>query len=126
MPISIATTVKKYPKNLPFEEMATAILGKKYEISLTFIGSKRAQSLNQSYRQKSYTPNILSFPLTGSVGEIFICPAVTNREAKKFDLTQNGYIGFLFIHGCLHLKGLAHGARMEELEAKYLKQFKLK
>jgi len=54
---------------------------------------------------------------------VFICPAVTNAEAKKFKLTSTGYIAYLFIHACLHLKGLDHGTKMEQLEQKYIKQF---
>jgi len=126
MSFSLSSTVKKYPKRLPYQKMTEAILGKRYDVSLTFIGPTRAQTLNQQYRKKSYVPNVLSFPLFNTVGEIFICPEVATREAKKFNLTPDGYIGYLCIHGCLHLKGLDHGTKMDQLEAKYLKQFKLK
>jgi probable rRNA maturation factor len=105
--------------------MKDAIMGKRYEATLTFIGETRARSLNQAYRQKDYVPNVLSFPLTDSVGEVYISPAVAKREAKKFNLSVDGYIAFLFIHGLLHLKGLDHGDTMEKQERKYLKQFRI-
>lgn len=126
MSLTITSTVKDYPKRLPYIDVADKILGKKYEVSLTFVGPTRAQTLNKTYRQKTYTPNVLSFPLTEEVGEVYICPEVANKEAKKFELTPNGYITFLFIHSCLHLKGLDHGPEMEKLEAKFKKQFKVK
>ena len=111
---------------LPYEEMKNTILGKQYELSLTFVGKIRARSLNQKYRKASYVPNVLSFPLSKEVGEIYITPIVAEKEAYKFSLTPKGYIGFLFIHGLLHLKGHLHGDTMEKAENKYRARFKLK
>lgn len=105
--------------------MKEAILGKSYELSLVFIGPDRARRLNEESRQKTYVPNVLSFPLSNSAGEIFICPHVAKREAKNFNLSERGYIAYLFIHGCVHLKGYDHGATMERLERKYLKAFNI-
>ncbi len=105
--------------------MKEAILGTRYELSLAFIGTKRAASLNEAYRKKTYVPNVLSFPLTDTAGEIFICPAVAQKEAKAFDLSPDGYLAYLFIHGCLHLKGHDHGDTMDKLERKYRKAFNI-
>ena len=124
--VSISSTVKKYPKHLPFNDIKRKILGAQYELSLVYIGSKRATTLNTTYRRKTYSPNVLSFPPDKETGEIFICPEVSVRESKKFNLSPNGYIAFLFIHGCLHLKGYDHGDTMDTLEQKYLKMFKIK
>jgi len=123
---ALNTTVKKYPKKYPYESIKRKILGVEYNLSLNFIGRKRAASLNKQYRNKSYTPNVLSFPLDEVTGEIFICPDVSKSEAKAYDLTPSGYIAFLFIHGLLHLKGHDHGDNMDQLEQKYLKLFKIK
>jgi len=106
--------------------MADTILGKRYELSLVLIGKTRAATLNKEYRNKTYSPNVLSFPLDERTGEIFICPTVATSEAAKFNLTPSGYVGFLFIHGCLHLKGLDHSDTMDKLEAKWVKHFALK
>jgi len=121
----ISSTVRHYPK-LSYEKIKTDILGSDYNLSLTFVGSQRAKTLNQKYRKASYVPNVLSFPLDEKHGEIFITPTVASSEAKKFSMTKDGYIGFLFIHGCLHLKGHGHGVTMEEAEAKYCKKYGLK
>lgn len=121
---SVSHTSRTYPK-LPYEEMKNAILGKKYELSLTFVGRKRAQTLNKAYRGATYIPNVLSFPLDTQVGEIYITPSVAEKEAGKFSLSPHGYIGYLFIHGLLHLKGYPHGATMERAEKKYLDHFNL-
>lgn len=125
MSLEINSTARKYPK-LPYEEIKKDILGSKYSLSLTFIGTKRAQELNKTYRNKTYSPNVLSFPLDEQNGEIFITPVVAKHEAKKFFMTPKGYIGFLFIHGCLHLKGHDHGDKMDKLEQKFVERFNLK
>ena len=122
---TISSTVKKYPKRHPYEAMKRKILGARYELSLAFVGKARAATLNKSYRNKNYSPNVLSFPLTETAGEIVICPQVAESEAAKFDLSVTGYIAYLFIHGLLHLKGLDHGDTMEKLERKYLKAFNI-
>ncbi len=123
--LHVSATSRSYPA-LPYEEMKNAILGKSYELSLVFVGSKRAQAINEATRNKTYAPNVLSFPLTADAGEIFIAPLVARSEAKKFDMTTNGYIGYLFIHGLLHLKGHDHGTDMDRLEAKFVKKFNLR
>lgn len=122
---TITSTVKQYPTHHPYEEMKRKILGAKYELSLAFVGKARAASLNKNYRQKTYSPNVLSFPLTESVGEIVICPLVAKTEAAKFNLSVDGYIAYLFIHGLLHLKGHDHGDTMDKLERKYLSSFNI-
>jgi len=125
MSLSIAQSAKTYPK-LPYEDIKNTILGKKYLVTLTFIGKHRARILNMQYRKASYVPNVLSFPLDQNVGEIYITPLIARTESKKYGMTPNGYIGFLFIHGLLHLKGHPHGATMDRLEKKYVALFKLK
>ena len=122
MSFSISSTVKKYPKH-PYEEIKNQILGRRYDLSLAFVGKTRAATLNQRYRNKTYSPNVLSFPLDERTGEIFICPHVANVEARTYDLSPQDYVAFLFIHGCLHLKGHDHGATMERLEQSWLKKF---
>jgi probable rRNA maturation factor len=103
--------------------MKEAILGKKYDLTLAFVGPKQAQSLNKAYRKKDYVPNVLSFPLTKDTGEAYICLSVAKKEYKKFGMTYDGYVGYLFIHALLHLKGLDHGEKMDKAEQKYCKVF---
>lgn len=122
---SLGSTVRSYPK-LPYEAIKKDILGNTYELSLVFVGETRARLLNKEYRNKTYVPNVLSFPLTETAGEIYIAPAVAKKEAKKFDMTVTGYIGFLFIHGLLHLKGHDHGDTMEKAEKRYVSKYNLK
>lgn len=124
MSISISHTARSYPK-LPYEKIKDRILGPSYALSLTFVGSVRARALNKTYRKATYVPNVLSFPLDATHGEIYITPSIARREAKKWHMTYSGYVGFLFIHALLHLKGHHHGATMEEAEKKFVAQFSL-
>jgi probable rRNA maturation factor len=122
--LSITSTVKKYPP-YEYQAMKDAILGKRYILSLVFIGAKRAAQLNEQYRKKTYAPNVLSFPLDERTGEIFICPQIAKTQAAKYKLSVNGYVAFLFIHGLLHLKGHNHSDTMDKQEQKYLTRFNI-
>ncbi len=122
--VAISATARSYPK-LPYSEMKDDILGKGYRLSLVFIGKTKARELNKKFRNKDYTPNVLSFPLSDKDGEIFITPVVAKTECKKYNFSPRGYIGFLYIHALLHLKGLAHGATMDAEEAKYTQKYGL-
>jgi len=118
-------TYTKHTPSLPFAAMTEAVLGKRYELTLHIVGVKRATTINLQTRQKSYAPNVLSFPYTETIGEIILCPAVAAKEAADWHMTETGYLGFLFIHGLLHLKGHHHGEPMETLEKKYIRRFQL-
>lgn len=111
--------------NLPFLDIKNNILGKKYELSLVFADKKTAVKLNQQYRNKDYTPNILSFPYSKNTGEIFIHLPTAKKQAPDFDMDFDTYLVFLFIHGCLHLKGMEHSSTMEEYEKKILNKLYL-
>ena len=38
-------------------------------------------------------------------------------------MTYKNFLIFIIIHGLLHLKGLEHSKKMEDLEKKYLKKY---
>lgn len=118
----INKTKGKLPR-LPFLLMKEAVLGKEYELSLVFVDDKESRTLNMENRGKDYVPNVLSFPLNDTSGEMFINPKEAKRQAKEFDRTPENMIGFLFIHGLCHLKGMTHGSKMEAVEAKFRKIF---
>lgn len=116
------TTKGKLP-SLPFLRMKNAVLGADYELSLAFIGDIRSRRLNKTYRDKTYAPNILSFPLSKHSGEMFINPNTAKKQAPSFGRTYENYIAYLFIHGLVHLKGFEHGSRMERVEAAFRTKF---
>lgn len=123
--LSISNTTKGKLPRLPFLELKEAILGKKYELSLVFIGSTRSRQLNRTHRGKDTSTNILSFELSKTSGEIFIDLPLSKKQSKKFERTESNFLQFLFIHGLFHLKGMAHGDTMEKAEQKVRNKFKI-
>jgi len=108
---------------LPFLEIKEAMLGKKYELSLVFASETALRTLNREYRGKDTPTDILSFPISKTSGEIFICLDEAKREARKFGRNFENFVGFLFIHGLAHLEGFRHGSRMETQEKKFRGKF---
>lgn len=121
----ISKTTKGKLSSLPFGRIKDDVLSKNFELSLVFIGSAKSKALNKKYRKKDRATNILTFLLSKTEGEIFICPEVAKRDAKKFDMKEKNFLTYLFIHGLLHLKGLKHGAGMEKEEEKLKKKYKI-
>jgi probable rRNA maturation factor len=122
--ISVLNKTKGKLPSLPFLLIKESILGKDYSLSVAFISKMQSKKINNEYRKKNNPTNILSFPLSKKEGEILICPDVVKTETKKFDKNFRELLTFLIIHGCLHLKGLDHGKKMEKLEEKYFSNFK--
>ena len=108
---------------LPFLTIKEKLLGTKYDLTVIFCTPNESQERNREYRKKDYPTNILSFPLSDTEGEIYICLSIARRDAKHFDMSYEKFLHLLFIHGCLHLKGHDHGSTMEKLEETHLKQF---
>lgn len=102
-----------------FKKIQAEILGPKYDLSVVLLGTKEMRKA-MKYRYKTIsgknTSNVLSFELSKTSGEILICP----EAAKPYTLA------YLFIHGCLHLKGRTHSDTMEREENRILNKFGLR
>lgn len=123
IPVSVKNKTKRRFFLFPFTQIKNRILGTDYELSLVFVGIKEMTKLNEGYRDKEGPTDILSFEVANKVGEIVIAPAIANKKAKKFNETPREYELHLFIHGCLHLKGYAHGSTMERYEERIKSEF---
>jgi len=108
-----------------FRSIKEAALGPDYNLTLIFTSPAKIKKLNTIYRDKEEATDILSFPVSSEEGEIYICLSEVRRQAKDFDRTYENFLVFLFIHGCVHLKGYDHGGTMERIEAKIRKQFEI-
>jgi rRNA maturation RNase YbeY len=107
---------------LLFSKIAKKVLPG-WELSLVFVGEKRALLLNKKLRGKSYVPNVISYALSKKSGEIIICPREAKRQAAAYGMSKEAFILYLFIHGALHIKGWVHGAKMEKCEQVLLATF---
>ena len=108
-----------------YAKVAQAVLPG-WEISLVFVGSARARSLNKALRAKDYIPNVLSYALTTRSGEVVICLPEAARQCRRYGMDERNFVLYLFIHALLHLKGRPHGATMERQEKTLMKTFTTK
>ena len=112
--------------SLPFSLMKKVVMGNKYALSLVIVGDKLSQKLNLTHRKKSYTPNVLSFPIDAHTGEILLNLKQAKREHAAREESYRYFVALLFIHSMLHLKGFAHGDTMEHEEQRLLSKFNIK
>lgn len=121
--LSIINETKGKLPRLPFIELKNAILGKNYSLSIAYLNPTKAKKLNSEHRQKDYATDVLSFPYSKKTGELILCLKIIQKKALEFEMTEKKYNLFIVIHGMLHLKGYAHGSRMEQAEKLFLRRF---
>lgn len=102
------------------------------DLTVRFATEAEMASLNQRYRHKTGSTNVLSFPGHESMpdgsrllGDIVVCPAVLVREAGEQKKSITSHTAHLLIHGALHLRGYDHetdaaAREMESLETRLL------
>ncbi len=91
------------------------------EVSVRLVSEEEMTELNQTWRGKSGSTNVLSFPSdlpedidSPLLGDIVICAAVVAREAAQQNKTETAHWSHMFVHGSLHLLGYDH---VEDQEA---------
>lgn len=80
------------------------------KLTLAFVTPKQGRRLNREFRSRDYTTDVLSFdPVEpGSLGELVICPQVISRQAREHGLLVREELGYMVLHGMLHLLGFDH------------------
>ena len=93
------------------------------EVSITFVTNEAIHEINREYRDKDQPTDVISFALEemgeGEVaiigegiprvlGDIIISTDRTREQAEQFGHTFERELGFLAIHGFLHLLGYDH------------------
>ena len=110
---------------MPFLRIKEKVLDKAYELSVAFVSPQKIRELNKRYRKQNRPTDILSFGLSKNSGELYLCMQEVTKKSKLFGMTVPGYLGYLFIHGCLHLEGMDHGRTMDTLERKFCRALRL-
>lgn len=92
------------------------------ELSLTFVNNEEIHKLNKEYRQKDYATDVLSFPfenefnlpINNILGDIIISLQKAESQAQEYGHSFNRELGFLIVHGILHLNGYDHETKEDE------------
>ncbi|PLS01189.1 rRNA maturation RNase YbeY [Neobacillus cucumis] len=102
------------------------------EVSVTFVSNEKIQEINREYRDKDTATDVISFAmeelgegeveLTGEVdmprvlGDIIISIPRAKEQAEEYGHSFERELGFLAVHGFLHLLGFDHMTEEDEKE----------
>ncbi|WP_027338657.1 rRNA maturation RNase YbeY [Halonatronum saccharophilum] len=91
------------------------------EVSIALVDDAYIQGLNHRYRGKDRATDVLSFPQDDNflLGDIIISLETAQRQAEEYNHSFFREIGFLTVHGMLHLLGYDH---YEEDERKIMRK----
>ncbi|MCM3761501.1 rRNA maturation RNase YbeY [Alkalihalobacillus oceani] len=128
-------TITEVQQNLVKELLAkTAELEKvegETEVSVTFVSLDRIQEINRDYRGKDQPTDVISFALNEQdeeeldvvaeglpnvLGDIIISVSHIRSQAEEYGHSFERELGFLTVHGMLHLLGYDHLNEDEEKE----------
>lgn len=89
-----------------------------YEFNIIFVSNERIKELNKMYRNIDKETDVLSFPDEDKnyIGDIFISLEKAKEQAKEYNHSLGREVGFLTVHGYLHLLGYDHQNEDEEKE----------
>ncbi|MHB8482867.1 MAG: rRNA maturation RNase YbeY [Nitrospiria bacterium] len=107
------------------------VLGKeKATLSLLFVNDRAIQKFNRQFRKINKPTDVLSFPMGVSrvhpgvniLGDIVISLETAQRQAESLGHSLKREVGFLLVHGILHLSGWDHERSPQEAKKMYKKQ----
>ncbi|MCM3712834.1 rRNA maturation RNase YbeY [Alkalihalobacillus oceani] len=99
------------------------------EVSVTFVSLERIQEINRDYRGKDLPTDVISFALNDQdeeelevvaeglpnvLGDIIISVSHIRSQAEEYGHSFERELGFLTVHGMLHLLGYDHLTEEEE------------
>lgn len=106
-------------------------LAQEAELTVRIVGEEEGRELNQTYRQKDYATNVLTFDYAQTpvvLADLVLCAPVVEREAHEQNKTLQEHYAHLLVHGALHAQGWDHETSsadadaMEARETSILKQ----
>lgn len=105
-----------------------AALENNAEMTVRLVDAEEGRMLNQSYRNRDYATNVLTFVYEQTPvcqGDLVLCAPVVEREAAEQGKDLLSHYAHLIVHGTLHLQGYDHendadAAIMEALETRVL------
>ena len=100
------------------------------ELTIRFVSEEESAELNNQYRNKQNSTNILSFPFEmpdevelNLLGDLIVCSDIVKREAAEQQKEELAHWVHMIVHGTLHLLGYDHltDAEANVMEAKEIK-----
>ena len=93
--------------------------------NVIFVDSDKIKELNKTYRNIDRETDVISFALEDGeaninfefgrlLGDIYICVPKMKAQAKEYGHSIAREMGFLTVHGLLHLLGYDHMTKEEE------------
>lgn len=90
-------------------------LGLQGELSIALVEPETIAEMKGRWYGEHVATDVLAFPLSQPlVGEVVICPAVAQRQARGLGLPLDDEMAHLLVHGILHLAGRHHDDPYEE------------
>jgi probable rRNA maturation factor len=99
------------------------------ELSILLVDEDTMSAYHEKYMGEAGPTDVLSFPMDelrppnddeepphGLLGDIVLCPAVTNRQAAEHGRSPEAEAEYLLVHGILHLLGFDHADEAEKRE----------
>lgn len=88
------------------------------ELTVVFLNLKAAKVTNKQFRSRDYATDVLSFEsmTPESLGELILCPQVLQKQALQHGLKYREELGYMLLHGILHLLGYDHETGPEDAE----------
>ncbi|HET7042215.1 MAG TPA: rRNA maturation RNase YbeY [Gemmatimonadales bacterium] len=81
-------------------------------VSVTFLGRVRMRALNRDHLGHDRPTDVISFALPapdgGLVGDVYICGAVAQAQARRYGVPVRQELVRLVVHGLLHVLGHDH------------------
>ena len=132
--IDVVNLQKRVKIELPvyrkfIKAVATLVTGgDEKRFSVAFISDERMKQLNQTFRGKDATTDVLSFPYEAdefdpdkdNLGDIVISADQAKKQADENGLSLEFEIKQLILHGVLHLSGYDHETDNGEMNAREL------
>lgn len=94
------------------------------EFNIIFVGADEIKQINRDYRNIDKVTDVISFALLDNelsnynaeneLGDIFICVDRAKEQAQDYGHSLEREIGFLSVHGYLHLCGYDHMTKEDE------------
>ena len=97
------------------------------ELAIRLVDATEGLQLNETFLEKKYPTNVLSFRADIQIpegpivlGDIAICLPVVKKEAHEQSKSFEQHFAHMVVHGCLHLMGYDHvnDNDANEMEAK--------